>query len=77
MIKSIGGAIMDVLLGRLLVTVVLVVPVLAVSFLLAGGTEVLISLGLSRNVAGTITAALATIGSIAGLAAFGYYLIDW
>lgn len=77
MLRALASAIADVLLGRLLVTLALVIPTFGVAFLLAGGTDLLVSLGLSRNVAGTITASLATIGSIAGLAAFGYYAIDW
>ena len=77
MLRSIVTGIGDVLLGRLLVYLVLVVPVLGVALVLAVGTDVLVSLGLSRQVAGSITAAVATVGSIAGLAAFGYYLIDW
>ncbi|RKD95750.1 hypothetical protein [Halopiger aswanensis] len=77
MLRSIVGAFVDVLFGRLLLLLVLGIPAFAVVALLAGGTDLLVSIGLSRSVAGTITAGLATVGSIAGLAAFGYYAIDW
>ncbi|WP_126662788.1 hypothetical protein [Haloterrigena salifodinae] len=77
MFRSIIVGIGDVLLGRLLVVLMLGVPVFGVAFVLAFGTDALVSLGLSRGVAGTITATIATVGSVAGLAAFAYYLIDW
>lgn len=77
MFRSIVTGIVDVLLGRLAVFLALFVPVLSVGLVLAVGTDALVSLGLSREIAGSITAAVATVGSIAGLAAFGYYLIDW
>ena len=77
MIRSIATGIVDVLLGRLLVFLALFVPVIGVGLVLSVGTDGLVALGLSRGIAGTITAVVATAGSIAGLAAFGYYLIDW
>ncbi|ELY82401.1 hypothetical protein [Natrinema gari] len=65
------------LLGRLLLTVALVVPALGVAFLLSGGTELLLTVGLSRRVAGSTAAGAATIGSVVGLAAFGSVVIEW
>ncbi|ELY86908.1 hypothetical protein C485_08327 [Natrinema altunense JCM 12890] len=65
------------LLGRFLLAVALVVPALGVALLLSGGTEVLLTVGFSRRVAGPIAAGAATIGSVVGLAAFGYFVVEW
>ena len=77
MIRSTVSFIADVLLGRVPLYVALGVPVFGVAFFLVYGTDLLVAVGLSRNTAGNIAAAVAIIGSIAGLGAFGYYGIDW
>lgn len=77
MIRQLVSDIVDIILGRLLLVILLGAPAFGIVFLLTGGTDALVALGLSRDLAGTIAATIATLASIAGLAAFGYYFIDW
>jgi len=67
----------EFLLGRAILVVALVVPAFAVVFLLVGGTDLLVAVGLSRGIAGSITALLAIGACVLGLGAFAKYAIDW
>jgi membrane associated rhomboid family serine protease len=67
----------DLLLGRAILVVALVVPVFAVTFLLVGGTDLLVAIGLPRGIAGGIAALLAIGGCVVGMGAFAKYAIDW
>ena len=71
------GGVGELLLGRAILILALVVPAFAVVFLLVGGTDMLVALGLSQGVAGTITALVATSACVLGLGAFAKYAIDW
>ena len=71
------GGVGEFLLGRAILVVALVVPVFAVVFLLVGGTDMLVAIGLSRGLAGAITALLAIGACVVGLGAFAKYAIDW
>ena len=51
-------------------------PAFAVVFLLIGGTDLLVAVGLSRGTAGTIAALVATGACVLGLGAFAKYAID-
>lgn len=73
----IAEGIATVLLGRAILVLALGLPVIAVTFLLVGGTDLLVAVGLPRSVAGSLTALLAIAGCVAGLGAFAKYGIDW
>ena len=77
MIRSIVGGVIEGIIGRFLLAIGLVVVTMGVGIFLVYGTDLLVAVGLSRNMAGNITAGVAIIGSIVGLGAFGYYGIDW
>jgi hypothetical protein len=77
MLQKVVDVVPDALVGQLLLGGGILLAVLGVGYTLGSGTEGLMALGLSRQVAGSIVVALVVAVCLYGLYLFATRVIDW
>ena len=77
MLRSIASSVVDMVLGRVALTVGALLVVIPVVLALSYGTDALTAVGVSRNVAGSIVTLVVVAACVYGLYLFGTRAIDW
>ena len=77
MLQKVVDVVPDALVGQLLLGGGILLAVLGVGYTLGYGTEGLMALGLSRQVAGSVVVALVVAVCLYGLYVFATRVIDW
>ncbi|MFP4188269.1 MAG: hypothetical protein ACLFR5_02535 [Halobacteriales archaeon] len=77
MLRSIASSVADIVLGRVALSLGLLLVVVPVALGLSYGTEALMALGMSRDTAGTVTTLAVVAAGVYGLYLFATRAIDW